>query len=538
MSTTISEKKSRPLRAHIPCPCGKSSDAYTIFDDGHGYCYSGNCKSPYFAVGDTDNVEGEAPITTTVPIIEDSGRYTYEYLPLRGISREVMQAFGCITKVNEAGVPTEVGFPYGNDAWKIRRLDKKAFYSKGDMSHATLFGKTRYSAGSARSITITEGELDALSVAEILGAGYPVVSVRSSSSAAADCIAERNYLNSFEKIYLCLDNDEAGAKATREVAQLFDFNKVYHVKMSRFKDANEYLTNGEGKTFKNIWWNSRRFLPEEVISSQAEFDSIIENARMKEGTPWPFGQLQSMTYGIRTGETVLLTAMEGIGKTEIVRAVEYHLLKTTEDNIGIIHLEESKARLLQGLAGYELKTPVHLPESSVSDEEVKRAIATITKRDDRLHLYSHFGSSDPDVILDVIRFLVASCRCKYIVLDHITMVVSGLSDEDERKVLDYISTRLAMMVEELDFALIFISHVNDEGRTRGSRNISKIADLWVHLDRDQHAATERERNTTHLTVRKNRFAGRTGPAGQLAFDLSTFTIADAATVIDLPPAEV
>lgn len=535
MSTRPTEKTSNLLRAHLPCPCGKSSDAYSIFDDGHGFCFS--CSKVYDV--DPGGISGSVdPITTnSVPIIEDSGSYTYEPISWRSVSRDTMQSFGCLAKINKDGEPVELGFPYDNGSWKIRRLDKKSFYSKGDMSNATLFGKTKFSAGSARAITITEGELDALSVAEMLGTGYPVVSVRSASSAGADCSANREYLNSFEKIYLCLDNDDPGRKATEDIARLFDFNKIYHVKLTRFKDANEYLTNGESKTFKNMWWNARRFLPEGVISTQAEFDSIIENARMKEGTPWPFQQLQSMTYGIRTGESVLLTAMEGIGKTEIVRAVEYHLLKTTEDNIGVIHLEESKARLLQGLAGYELKTPVHLPESQVSDEEVKRAIASITKRDDRLHLYSHFGSSDPDVILDVIRFLVTSCRCKYILLDHITMVVSGLSDEDERKVLDYISTRLAMMVEELDFALIFVSHVNDEGRTRGSRNISKIADLWVHLDRDQNALTERERNTTHLTIRKNRFAGRTGPAGRLAFDLSTFTIADEATVIDLPPVE-
>jgi hypothetical protein len=81
-----------------------------------------------------------------------------------------------------------------------------------------------------------------------------------------------------------------------------------------------------------------------------------------------------------------------------------------------------------------------------------------------------------------------------------------------------------------------ISHVNDDGKTRGSRNISKIADLSIHLDRDLTVVDPIERNTTRLTIRKNRFASQTGPAGQLYFDPSTFKIKP--RVIpphDLPP---
>lgn len=440
-----------------------------------------------------------------------------------------MRFFNVQTKVSESGEPLAVGFPYSEDntTYKIRDLREKKFHSVGAMKDATLFGKHKFPAASSRSITITEGEFDALAVYQMLGSGYPVVSIRSSSSAGKDCSAEREYLNSFERIYLCLDADEPGQKAAQEIARLFDFNKIYHVKLdAKFKDANGYLEAGEGNTFKRTWWNAKRFVPEGVLSSFSEFDDIIDHSANKQGVPYPFPTLNELTYGIRTGETVLFTAMEGIGKTEIIRAIEYSLFRSTTDNIGIIHLEEGKERALKGLAGYELKTPVHLPTSVTSNEDIKSALHTVVGRDDRLHLYSHFGSSDPNIILDTIRFLVSSCGCKFIFLDHITMVVSGLAEDDERKALDYISTRLAMMVEELDFALIFVSHINDEGKTRGSRNISKIAGTWIELSRDQQAPSEEERNTTHLTIRKNRFGARTGPAGKLYFDLSTFMISE------------
>jgi hypothetical protein len=106
------------------------------------------------------------------------------------------------------------------------------------------------------------------------------------------------------------------------------------------------------------------------------------------------------------------------------------------------------------------------------------------------------------------------------------MLVTGFAEteQDERKTLDRISTRLAMMTRELDFTLFLVSHVNDEGRTRGSRNIAKVADLIVHLERDIEAMDTDERNTTKLVCRGNRFAGKTGPAGQLVFDPKTFKI--------------
>jgi hypothetical protein len=102
-----------------------------------------------------------------------------------------------------------------------------------------------------------------------------------------------------------------------------------------------------------------------------------------------------------------------------------------------------------------------------------------------------------------------------------TMVVTDLLDADQTKLLDYLSTKPDMLVQTLDFGLIFVSHVNDDGKTRGSRNISKIAHTWIHLDRNVVAETEEARNTTYLTVRNNRSAHRTGPAGVLVFDPST-----------------
>lgn len=445
----------------------------------------------------------------------------------RGLEPATLKEYGVLYEVNGEGEPIGVVYRTPNGRALHRRLDSKDFRFSGEREEGllSLFGSDKFPQGSAKAITISEGFNDAMAVYQLLGSKYPSVAVQSASSAKTECAQAYDYINSFEKIYLAFDNDAPGKEAAEKVARMFDFNKVYMVHLER-KDPHEYLENNDARSFEKAWWAARRFLPEGILSSYSEFDKIIDDDGEKPSVAYPFEELQSLTFGIRSGEFVLFTAQEGIGKTEVFRALEYHLLKNTDENIGIIHLEESKARTLKGFVGYEIKSPVHLPEFQLSKDELKANLRKVATRDDRIHIYSHFGSDDPDHILSTIRFMAGACNCKYVFLDHLTMVVSGLAGDDERRALDYLSTRLAMMVEELDFTLFAISHVNDEGQTRGSRNIGKVADLRIDLNRDLKALSPQVRNTTHMMCSKNRFAGKTGPAGDLFFNPDTYVLTE------------
>lgn len=450
---------------------------------------------------------------------------SYQYLEHRGISRHTMEHYKVLTKVLADGTPDEVGLPYGTYT-TLRGYSDRSFRTVGDGANVLLFGQDCFNSGSSRAITVTEGAFDAMSVYEALGRRYPAVSVRSASSARGDCEKAYHYLNSFEAIYLCFDNDRAGMDAARDVAALFDVNKVYHVKIDKYKDANELLQADGEEALKRIWYNAKRYEPKGIISTYEAIEGILKGEDKQAIASYPFPTLESMAYGIRTGELVLFTALEKVGKTEALRAIEYHLLKTTDHNVGVIHLEEKERRSVQGLIGYELGVPAHLPDNGTSADEQIMAYKSLTKRDGRVHFYTHFGSDDPRNILDAIRYMVKVAHCKFVFLDHITMLVTGFEEDDERKRLDYISTRLAMLTRELDFCMFLVSHVNDQGQTRGSRNIGKVADLLIHLDRDIESADIKSRNTTRLTCRGNRFASITGPAGLLHFDPKTFRISE------------
>jgi twinkle protein len=334
-------------------------------------------------------------------------------------------------------------------------------------------------------------------------------------------VADLEWLLGFDRIYLAFDNDTAGREALRSVAQLFDHNRIYHVRITNRKDANEFLQYGEEQQLLNIWNNARKYVPENILSTLAEFKDILSKDDTK-GIPFPWPTLTEMTGGIRPYETILVTAPEGIGKTEWMKAIEYNVLKETDHNVGAIFIEEPIQRHLQSLVGIERGSPIHLPEHSIPVTEQVSTLEQLLKRDERLYAYSHFGSDNPSTLLDTIRFLVVACGCWLVLLDHITMAVAGLAGDDERRALDFLSAQLEMMVKELGFALIVVSHVNDDGKTRGSRLISKLADIRIDLSRDLLHPDPGVQSTLIQTITKpSRFTGRSGYAGALQFDSQT-----------------
>lgn len=513
----------RLIKAHQPCDDCGSSDGLTYYDDGT-HCFV--CNTSHITKDLTSDTqsgiiylskEEEKPLSKNLSnllSLKDNNISMKEY---RKISNTTLLKYNVLFKDDKLYYPYNLGKGY-----KVRGLKDKSFYTEGSMKDGGLFGKELFPKSSSKIITITEGENDSMAVHQMNG-GYPAVSVKSASSARRDCQTEYDYLNSFDQIYLCFDNDEPGQKAVKEVASLFNPNKIFHVKLSKHKDPHAYLESGDVVLFNKEWWAAKPYLPAGIIGDYKSIEEILAQETAQPVATYPYSKLQDMTYGIRLGEVNLFTAQEKIGKTEFIRSIEHHLLKTTDYNLGIIHLEEPEKRTIQGLVGYELGIPVHLPDSNVSQRDCLDVFKGLTKRDNRCYLYKHFGSDDPQVILETIRYLVGVCDCKFIFLDHITMLVTGHKGDDERKVLDYLSTQLAMLTRELNFTLFLISHVNDDGKTRGSRNISKIADLIVHLERDIEASSIDVRNKTSLMVKGNRWAGISGPSSVLWFDQSKFT---------------
>jgi len=513
---------SKWAQTQVRCPCGKSSDAYSIDHEGNGFCFRGDCGKFF------PNEEKE--------LEELDSKYEERFIAHRSISENTFKKYNVKTIFDiEQQAPIRVGFFYPNGSvksckWGVKGKDPQKWRTTGDISSAHLFGKNIFDKGSKRVVTITEGEYDCLSVFDMIGQETAVVSVKSSVTAKADCREEYDYINSFEKIIINMDNDEPGQDAAKKIASLFDFKKVFNLCLERHKDANEYIEAGEVKEYYDAWRGVKRYTPDSLLSTMKEFEKALSNGREECLATYPFKELQKKLHGLHRGEVVVVKAEEGVGKTEVFRAMENHVLKTTEHAIGIIHLEEDNGTTLRAMAGYFSGKPLLNPEMPAPDEEILAILREITGEDGtRFTLHSSFDVENEDAFIDNMRFMVAACGCSIVFFDHISWLATGSEEkgDDERKRLDRISQRLKLLAKELGFCLVMISHVNDDGKTRGSRNISKVGNTVISLYRDKENSDELERLKTKFVVEKARLIGaKEGPAGYAIYDFDTLMLID------------
>ena len=246
------------------------------------------------------------------------------------------------------------------------------------------------------------------------------------------------------------------------------------------------------------------------------WDDIIK-PRTFETVLYPWAKLNEQTYGIRLSEFVLVTANPGIGKTTILKEIAYPIIVEQKKSCGFLFFEEPNAETMMGLMSICDNKPLHLPDirEHTSDDELKQYFdATINN--DRVVVWDHFGSNSIHEVLAKIRHM-AALGCKYIFLDHISIIVSDQSG-DERKQLDEISTKLKTLCMELNIAVVAAIHQSRSGVIRGSAGPEQLANIVLKLRRDNQAVDEWRRNVVKMVVEKNRFSGRTGPSSYLFYD--------------------
>lgn len=521
------------IKDGFPCPKCSSSDAFKIKEDtGWGKCFSCGINYPPEATekylseimnSTITKPKGETVAKERPPVTPCTT--VFRELPSRGFTEDTIRRYR--VDVGSDAADYVAKYPLfdleGNHVANKVRLEDKNFYQEGDPNASGLFGRHAFPPGSAKTITVVEGQDDALAAYQLMGSKYPVVSVHSASSAERDVRKDFEYLNSFESIVFAFDADEPGRKAAKACAAAgFPLGKIKTLHLRRHKDANDYLLAGEAEAFTKEWWQAPFFRPDGLKLGTDIWKEIIE--RKEHFTVnYPWEGLNRLTYGLRLSELVVITADTGVGKTSVLKTIE-HLLLTNDSvkensyGVGLLHLEEPNGDTALGLLSIHNGVPYHLPDSDREENDLRKAYEEVLNND-RLVLYDHFGSNSIDTILDKVRHM-AALGCKYIVIDHLSIIVSDQSG-DERKQLDEISTKLKTLTMELDLAVIAVIHTNRQGQIRGTAGVEQLANIVLRLERDKTDVNEWRRNVTKLTVEKNRFCGYTGLACCLWYNKDT-----------------
>ncbi len=522
------EKSKSKFVKHGPCPeCG-SKDNLAWFDDGHATCFG--CDYQYQPTKMKELKPLPPPPKQKINLIKF---LDHRELTKRGITKETAELYG-YGYGEHHGQPVQVSTyqdQLGRDCAQHIRFRDKRFVWLGDTSSMQLWGQKiwRQNNGTTSNVfaVLTEGEVDAMSVSQVQGNKFPVVSLPNGAQSANKYIsANIKWLSQFNRIVLCLDSDEPGMAAAEKALEVLPPGKAAICRLPR-KDANEMLVAGEGEELRSLLWKAVPARPDGIRNACDLWEELIKpGAASICKYPWP--QLDRCLRSYRKGEMITVTAGSGTGKSSLCRELAHHFL-INGLKVGYIALEESIQRTLQGIVGVELGKPIHL-DPSLADEETTRSAFDRLCATERLFLYDHFGSMDPDRLVEQIQYLANVENVDVVFVDHLTIVVSGIADCDERRALDVTCTKLRQVVESTGVGLFLVSHLKrPEGRgheegakvslghLRGSHSIAQLSDAVISCERNQQGDAA-ERSELQLRVLKNRFCGTTGEVDKLLYD--------------------
>ena len=531
---------------HLPCPeCG-GSDPVSVNDDGSGYCFSctkffknyeSACRSSF--TPENDFCKQPVDIKPYRNNAMNNAEGEFVALTDRGISLNSAKTFGVKAIKNLQGEIVKHLYPYyiANEivGYKVREQNKM-FTWKGTGQGSGLFGEQLCQSG-GKFITLVEGECDAMAAYELLGSKWPVVSIKNGAGGAVKDVKQSlEFLEKFDTVVINFDNDKPGRDAAKKVARILSPGKAKIMNLPEdFKDANDMLRKGSSHAYTTAWWSAKIYTPSGVVNAGDLKDKYF-NREKKESVPYPWQGLNQKLYGLRSGELVTLTGGTGLGKSSITRELEHWLITQTQDNVGIVALEEHDMRTLDCLMSIEANDRLYIDHVRENyDQKYLDEIYNKIYSDGRVWIHAHFGSNDIDEIFSKIRFMIIGCDCKWVVVDHLHMLVSATTEGDERRTIDSIMTKLRSIVEETGAGMILVSHLrrvegnrgHENGVTvglnhlRGSQSIAQLSDCVIALERNQQSDDPIDSQTTHMRILKSRYTGDVGMATHLLYDQDT-----------------
>jgi twinkle protein len=421
------------------------------------------------------------------------------------------------------------------------RFHGKDFVILGQSRHLPLYGQWLWKGGDKRSLVITEGELDALSVSQANANKYPVVSLPNGAANALKAIQENyEFVSQFEKIVLMFDGDEPGQKAAEEVAMILPPGRVFIANLGEYKDANEALVAGDPGAITKAFWNAEPYEPDGIYTFDEIYDEVMKPVEV--GLPWFLETLTNWTIGRRPGDVYVFGAGTGIGKTDFfTQQIAFDALELGVMT-AVIYLEqplgETGKRIAGKVAGKHFHVPSDkLPESAQwTDQELADAARKL-KDKGTLVFGGNFAAATWEQIKARIRFLAAAKGVKHFYLDHLTALADP---SNERESLETIMKDLALLAQELGIIVHVISHLStpdgkpheEGGRVmlrhfKGARAIGFWAHFAFGLERNPQAEDPDEAQRTTFRCLKDRYTGRAnGKTMQLAYDIDTGLISE------------
>jgi archaellum biogenesis ATPase FlaH len=314
------------------------------------------------------------------------------------------------------------------------------------------------------------------------------------------------------------------------------------------KDANCMLEAGKEKQFINSFFTANSYTPDGIVGS-GELMSRIKEAALVPKIPLPpfMHKLQNlMAGGIPLGTILTMGSMSGAGKSTISEEMVYYWVFNSPHKIGIVSLESDCAQYGTKILSRHISKKIDLIDDSqlkvnfLNTEDVQEKANELFRNNDGTHRFHLIDERDGglDSLKSQIMELIVACDCRVIILDPLTDVLDGMSNEEQSVFMKW----LKGMVKSHQVTFILISHVrksssgakaNSTGADlheedfMGSSSIFKSSACNLLFTRNKEHEDDILRNVTTMKMTKCRWTGRTAPiAGQFFYSNETHTLSD------------
>ena len=564
---------------HEACPKCGSSDGLAIYaDEGGAFCFVCSYTKPskdflekngygyeYNEELDSMGIEFNAEVHGQIK--EDTVVEGYNY---RGIPTNVSKPCGVRYKV-EDGEVVRTYYPVTRDykicGYKVRNHPKDFRGGYGYLgSEADMFMQFKFKTHSGMCV-IVGGEHDALAAYAMLKTQqkdkrYDEIAVLApivgETSAYTQVKNNYAYFTQMKRIILCMDNDEAGKKATELLAEVLPKGKVYVMNMRR-KDPNSYLYDKEtGKTFDftnefvSDFWAAKPYAPEGVKSASESFDEIEEELLKPRITLPPFmhKMQEMMGGGIIQGRIANIIADTSVGKSTFVNRMVYHWIFHSPEVPTIVSLEATAGQYMLEMLTIHLQknlrwvmTDVEIIEYLKSDDGQRLKEELCFKEDGspRFYLIDDRTGDIKDTEKQVEK-LFKQYGSKMFVFDVLTNLLEGSS---EQHIDDHMHFQRNMVKHGITFCNVLHTRKppnSADGKPRkvteydakNSGTFVQSAAYNIVMNRDKLAESDLVKNTTEVDLPKCR-GGKTGSAGKWYFDFMTATCHDLDDFISVNP---
>ena len=543
----------------VACPLcraeGKDSngDHLMLWEEGNGFCHAKHGKLT------KEQIEG-------TPVIETKKRYSrltieeVESYPIgttedRVVPEPIEVLYAIRHSIDpETGEINKVFYPSMKKGttsitgYKVREIGtSRKFGPNVGTPPEEVWGKWNCKV-KAHHLLIVEGEEDCVAASLILHSSprvaFDIVSLPNGASLGKTVMDDVDFFSQYKKVYLALDADPVGKKVQAEISEwLSGFTDVYNVLLgSHGKDASEYWTGGYKSEFRKAIKEAKSFQPDGIVNGiDIPLSDLMKPT--PEGYVIPFEGIQDKLHGVRKAEILTVCAGSGIGKTTVVREITKALI---EEGLSVasVALEDQMDIAAQALVALDMNIPLATYKHKMPSEEEIQPHYDKMVANGKTFFFRHFGGLDASNLMTNLYHYAKRKEVDFIVLDHLSMVISATESNNERKDIDMLMTNLAKMVVETGVGLIQIVHLKrGSGDTsfakggeveltdlRGSAALEQLSWGVLALERDQQS--EDNPNQMKARVLKNRTWGYTGLCDKLEYNPKTgriISIKDRAT---------